>query len=358
MDKPVIRSVCVFLERKSSVDDYINYYFDTLSTLDRIKNALENRGYSVFTKRIVFPETNIDTKKRIIDSIEPSRDTLVSVGYYCFKNIDKELVVETIVKGFYTALYGLWINPLEYSKQASELIHSVSSIKPVYASRLAICFHREYVETPYFPDTISNGVESIGISFLLPRHIINYVKQGYSIEQYHLFFKKYIDEIESIVRETTGVSRVFFDYSISPWMDNSVVDLVEILGYKLLEPGFNYGILLVNDLINKLISLGKESRGFNEVMLPYAEDYRLISAGKEMSLRARDLLLYTLTCVSGPDMVVLPVSTEKLAKYILDTHSVWIVKNKPVALRAIPVHSSPGDSIDLERFGRVYVIDY
>lgn len=346
------------MSSKSSVDEYVSYYNIALSTLSDLKNSLENSGYSVFTKRIVFPEMSIDIKKKIIDKIELSRDTLVSIGYSSFEKTSLELVVEAVNRGFYTALYGLWYNPLEYSKIASETIHRISSIEPVYASRLAICFHREYIQTPYFPDTISSGVESIGLSFLLPKHIINYLKKGYSLDQYPLFFKKYIDDIENIVKETIGLNRVFFDYSISPWMDNSVVDLIEETGYRFLEPGFNYGVLELNNLINKLVYLGKNTSGFNEVMLPYAEDYRLIEAGGKKYLRARDLLLYTLTCVSGPDMIVVPESIDKLYRYILDTYSVWLVKNKPIALRAIPINGKPGDSIDLGKFGTVYVIDY
>lgn len=358
IDKPIIRSLCLFLERRSSVREYIDYYYLSISKLNDLKKSLEKNRYFVFTKRIVYPEMSIDYKKRIVNEIELSGDTLVSIGYTGLDNIDKELVVEATTRGFYTALYGLWIDPVKYSRLSSEIIHSVSSIEPYYASRLAICLHRELVETPYFPDTMSSGVESIGLSLLMPRHIIYYLKQGCSIDEYPLRAIKYIDEITSIVKREIGVKRIFFDYSLSPWMDNSVVDLVEELGYKLLEPGFNYGLHQLSSLVNKLVSLGREASGFNEVMLPYAEDYRLIEAGGRGLLRARDLLLYTLSCVSGPDMIVVPQSIDKLSRFILDTYTVWLIKNKPLALRAIPVSHNPGDVVDLGKFGKIPVINY
>ncbi|MEM1675206.1 MAG: DUF711 family protein [Desulfurococcaceae archaeon] len=357
-NKPVIRSIAIFLENKSSVREFIDYYYSTTAILNDLKNTLEKNGYSVFTKRIVFPHISVDIRKKIIEEIDSSSDILVSIGYSGFSDIERELVIESTVKGFYTALYGLWIKPVEYVKQASEIIHRISSIEPFYASRLAICFHREFVESPYFPDTVSSGVESIGLSFLLPKHIIMYLRENNSIDKYPLVFRKYLDELEFIIRETTGFKNIFFDFSISPWMDNSVVDLVEEMGFKFLEPGFNYGILMLNELIGKLVELSRESRGFNEVMLPYAEDYRLIEAGGRGCLKARDLILYTSTCVAGPDMIVVPESIEKLAKYMLDTYSIWVFKKKPIALRAIPVSNKPGDSVDLGKFGKVYVIDY
>jgi uncharacterized protein (UPF0210 family) len=53
-------------------------------------------------------------------------------------------------------------------------------------------------------------------------------------------------------------------------MEESVIDLLQRMGYSAAQPGFNYGILLLNGEIWRIAD--KYATGFNEVMLPYAED--------------------------------------------------------------------------------------
>lgn len=356
--KPNIRSIAFFLERRSSVNDYIEYCYRAVETLNRLKKELENAGYSVFTTRIVYPELDDNSKRELIERIDLGRDVLISIGPFNVAKMDRDLVAEAVDRGFYATLRYVWVNPLEYSRAASELIHRVSDANPINASRLSISFHEEALETPYYPDTVSSGVEGVGISFLLPKHVIEFLDGGGRIDSYPSAFERHVVEILDVVRKSSGVSRVFFDYSISPWMENSVVDLVERVGYKFLEPGFNYGLHLLNELIERIVEKIGRHQGFNEVMLPYAEDYRLVDAGSRGLLRARDLLLYSLSCVVGPDMIVVPSSVERLSKYMLDVYSAWLVKGRPIGMRAIPVSSDVGDGIDLGKFGRVYVIDY
>lgn len=355
--KPIIRSITLFLGKKELVKPtWKNYVEEKIIWLKETSQILTHKGYKVFTERIVFPDLSREDKERIVDIIDDN-NILISLGCFYFKHITGKDILDLVGKGYYITLYGFRENPVENALKISKILHQITSVDPLNATRVSIAFHNNILETPYFPDTVSSGVEGVGFSFLLPRHLIEYYEKHHSLDTYVELLVETINEIKDIVK-SRHVHRVFFDYSISPWMDNSVVELIEKLGYKLLTPGFNYGIHILNKFIEKLIVSCGSSGGFNEVMLPYAEDNLLKKAGEKGYLRARDLLLYSISCVVGPDMIVVPESIDMLKKYILDTYSVWLMKKKPLALRIIPVSLNPGDKIVLGKFGEVYVINY
>ena len=80
--------------------------------------------------------------------------------------------------------------------------------------------------------------------------------------------------------------------------------------------------------------------------------------GENGLIRAKDLLLYAATCVSGLDMLVIPADEEKMTDFIKDVYAVYAVKKRPLATRLIPVPNKPGDKISLGRFGETPVIHY
>lgn len=98
--------------------------------------------------------------------------------------------------------------------------------------------------------------------------------------------------------------------------------------------------------------------GFNEVMLPYTEDYKLLEYGERGSLTASKLLYYASTCIAGLDMVEVPENRDKLRRLVLDAMALAYVKRRPMSIRVIPVPGLPGDKVDLGVFGKVTVIDY
>ncbi|OYT38050.1 MAG: hypothetical protein B6U89_06455, partial [Desulfurococcales archaeon ex4484_58] len=343
MEEIIIRSLTFFLDRKCSSIEYIEECYGKISReLNILKTTIERLGYKVFTTRIVLAENPLKDLKIMLDRINPN-EHLVSLGVVKIWEISWEDVFEIVDNGFYIMVYGVFEKPLKYSSKISQIIHKITDNNPANGSRLAVSFHREYIETPYFPDTVSSGVSGIGISFLYPSLIKKYYIENNTFRGLTDYIKDHVYRIKRIVNEFYGENiRFFIDYSVSPWMENSVVDLIEALGYQLLKPGFNYGIYILNDLIRELVEKIGFANGFNEVMLPYAEDSKLIEAGGNKAIHAHHLLLYSMSCVAGPDMLVVPVSTEKLTRYILDTYSVWVNKKKPLALRIIPVTGNPG----------------
>ncbi|MET1160574.1 MAG: DUF711 family protein [Thermoprotei archaeon] len=356
-EKLVIRSITLFAEKPASdITHYTDKLQEYIRILSDIERELIRRNYRVFTKRLSLPILDNSMRAKIVEKLEP-HNTLVSLGIHK-PSIDYEYVEYVVSNGYYMAIHGVWNNPIEYSKRVSEIIHRVSNVNPVYATRIAVAFHEDILETPYFPDSTSSGYPGLGISFLLPNAIIEYIQRGNKLENFPKELLTYTKQLEELLTSITGIKRIVVDYSISPWMNNSVVKLLEVLGYKLLSPGFNYGIYTLNSFIGELAKTSGNASGFNEVMLPYAEDLLLIEAGKEGLIRVRDFLLYASTCVAGVDMVVVPESIDKLANLVLDLMSIWYVKNKAQALRAIPVSDSVGTDIDLDKFGKVPVIDY
>jgi len=94
--------------------------------------------------------------------------------------------------------------------------------------------------------------------------------------------------------------------------------------------------------------------GFNEVMLPLAEDDRLKELAAVGQLRFRDLLAATPACVAGLDMVPLPSTTEtRVLKWVMrDLDAASKLKRKPLGMRVLLVGAAPGEEVELGMFGK------
>lgn len=358
--RPIIRSLTVFVHkpREELYEELIEAVYTAKELLSIIKKNILESGYEIFTTRISLPKLSIELLEKILDDIKMG-DALVSVGAIDAEDIDEELAINITERGYYFSIYGIYRNPIEYSYRLSRLISALAEHDPLLATRISIAYHKEPLETPYFPDSTSSGELGLGVAFLYPHIIKRLLEESQSILTVSEKISNEISRIVGVLHNIgIGRYRIIIDYSISPWMEKSVVDLIETMGYKLLEPGFNYGVYLLNDLIKKISQKIGFAKGYNEVMLPYAEDSSLIDAGKEGVLKAHHLLLYTATCVAGPDMLIVPNDPEKLWRFLLDVYSVWLVKQKPISTRIIPVSGKPGDKVELGKFGTVYIIDY
>jgi uncharacterized protein (UPF0210 family) len=194
------------------------------------------------------------------------------------------------------------------------------------------------------------------VSLLYPRVLLSTYKSTGSLSEAfkHVFSR--VEEVVRVVREISSLP-VRVDYSLSPWMSESVAELYEEAGYSLLEPGGLYYTWLLNKHISEYSSPDLRT-GFNEVMLPYTEDNKLKEYGERGLLSARRLLYYASTCVAGLDMAVLPEDRGKLLRLVLDAMSLSVAKNKPMSLRVVPVSGRPGDRVKLGVFGEVTVLDY
>ncbi|MEM2158461.1 MAG: DUF711 family protein, partial [Sulfolobales archaeon] len=175
-----------------------------------------------------------------------------------------------------------------------------------------------------------------------------------------------IDFVSSVGRsarrlsEEAGLKLLGIDYSISPWESESVVELVESLsGVKFAYPGSGWAVKELNRLINCVTEeVGIRALGFNEVMLPVAEDDLLKERVAEGSVTLRDLTYLSTYCLVGVDMVVLKEDLNMIKGIISDVFTASLIKNRTIGVRLIPVGIPEGSYVSLKRFGRVPVIKY
>lgn len=351
--RPIVRSLTYFVGKAEDVGALRDKIEGALALLQGLERRLADSGLEVFTKRIALDKYR-DGAADVL--LEASRSgVLVSVGYVPGKAVERVDVVELAGGGLYVPILHMG-DIAERSRAYAKVITKAAEGDPVAATRISVGFHGEDFRTPYFPDSSSAGSEGIGLSFLYPHLILERVRKGAELrEAFEQVFNE-INNIAGLVAELSGME-VKVDYSLSPWMEKSVAQLLAEMGAHPLAPGASYGIHVLNKLIEELSPPGPRT-GFNEVMLPYAEDGLLLKLGEEGLLRARDFLIYASSCVAGVDMVVVPMDLEKLAGLISDVAALAEVKRRPLGFRAIPVSASPGDKVRLGKFGEPAVIPY
>jgi uncharacterized protein (UPF0210 family) len=347
-----VRALVYFTKNISSRGDLEEEFSFARGVLSTLEEGLKSLGFSVFSKRISFPGLSRDLALRLVDYT--GRGVYVSVGY------SRDFTVDDIVELTSSGVYVPVLSPVNPSRELAEkyveAVTRTSQRDPLAATRVAIGFHGEDFLTPYYPDSSSPGFRLIGVSLLYPRALLSTYKSTGSLSE---AFKQVFSRAEVVARvvgETSGLP-VRVDYSLSPWMSESVAELYEEAGYSLLEPGGLYYTWLLNKHISEYSSPDLRT-GFNEVMLPYTEDNKLKEYGERGLLSARRLLYYASTCVAGLDMAVLPEDRGKLLRLVLDAMSLSVAKNKPMSLRVVPVSGRPGDRVKLGVFGEVTVLDY
>ena len=208
--------------------------------------------------------------------------------------------------------------------------------------------------TPYYPDSINlNNSHGIALSILYPGELSNEHNLRNDLVR---VFRTAEDIGKEIVSEL-GIDYLGIDASLSPWGEESVVDAVErIYGIRFGEPGTLSVIYKLNKAIWEASGQFRVT-GFNEIMLPLAEDERLKVRAREGLITFSKLVKYTMTCVAGVDMVPIPSSQVPLIKGLInDLHAIVSIKHRSIGLRLIPY---PGNepAVDLGDFGKTPVLD-
>ncbi len=314
-------------------------YSDLLDKLHRKLNA--------FTKRVVMTEP-IDVKEEL-------------KAVYAGKDPDGfERAYQLLEEGYFTSI-NMGDDPFRANLvYAAEFLLRVSEDLGPEANTMIALTSGEPYETPYFPAT-RGGSFGISASLLYPSDLYGAL---YEAEEPEMTLRSVVKVIfrqaqEEIMEEIRGeISYLGIDFSLSPWMEESVAKVISLLARaEFLEPGTVSAILEMNRIIEEGTQ-GLKALGFNEVMLPMAEDSLLMEMVSKGSLRVRDLLYMSSYCVTGLDMVVLPkVEVRTLAKLIGDVLASGRVKNRVVGLRLIPVDEKPGEVVKLGMFGEVPVMD-
>lgn len=328
-----------------------------INIVDKVTACAKAYGVTPWTLRLVFPVIqSFQTLDRYLsDLFSIKSDIMASIG------IEGEYLRSNEILQLLNTYEGLYSSARCDSDHCTEKVIDDLYMKPcndvdinIY-TKFALLIG-SWIETPYFPAT-SNISNSLGLSLslryvdLMKRALVDGVPQ----ELFEFIEKVY--NMINYVSACTGTPFLGLDLSLSPWGDESVAELIEkLIGSKIGFPGTINVIHGLNKLIESIIKKLKiRSIGFNEVMMPVAEDNVLNERVRDDDIRLRDLVNYSMVCIVGLDMVAVPRSHLNLKRIAIDMFTVYKIKRRNIAMRIIPVDQEPGSSIILKRFGTTYV---
>jgi uncharacterized protein (UPF0210 family) len=349
--------------------NFSNYRSLKIEALKEKISAVKHKfRTNVWTTRIVFPKVvrdELDLEKVIERSEGLTKElgadfAAIPLDYSSLMKIRTKFVELFSISS--SLFFSLNIGDITGNLPIKETKDSVQLLKEIFESggeeactRFAISFGGQ-PETAYFPDTVAKN-----FGFSLSLRYVNDVLNKLSN-------KKDLPEIvESIARpiqnealEAQNYANMKFlgiDLSLSPWMKESVLRLIEeVEGTSKLSPGFYTSIWKLNKAIAD--AKGIKKTGFNEVMLPVAEDSLLKEYFANEKMTIAELVGAISVCVAGLDMVAVSANlkSETIEKLILDSISISKARKKKIGIRLILANSKAGGEIKLARFGKVPVI--
>jgi len=206
--------------------------------------------------------------------------------------------------------------------------------------------------TPYFPSAASLFDEySIMASLLYVKYLSNAIEEGSDLESAVLSACRYVEKVLSEVSESVGVKNAGIDISISPWIDESLLSLFK--AYHNVDFPHAYTIRCINECLDRA-SRRINSVGFNEMMMPLAEDEWLKELVKKGILRLRDFIALSVLSVAGVDMIPLPLlDINGLSSIIYEILAFSLVKDKPFGVRLIATRLRSNDEINISPFGNI-----
>ncbi|AFZ70724.1 hypothetical protein Calag_1001 [Caldisphaera lagunensis DSM 15908] len=252
-------------------------------------------------------------------------------------------------------------NDWDEAIKISKALHELTSNSPELGANIGVnTLNEKHFITPYYPlASAIPGKIMISAALTYP----NYLKDSYTKNGYDGMISSIInagkiaEDMAMHVANALNIEYAGVDLSVSPWMEESSLGLVEqVSGVRLPKPGFAYGLKRVNDAL-LISSKSLKTTGFNEVMLPIAEDSKLKARASEGEFNARDLVKLSGVCLAGLDLAVVPHNIVDVAGLLLDESAYAKMKSKALGVRIIPVEGvEPGDKVDLGRFGETPVI--
>ncbi len=269
---------------------------------------------------------------------------------------------ELIKQGYFTSFSIGREPPSSLISQAVDLIYRISEeMGPEFNVMFALS-SGEPSEGPYFPVTKSSSF-GMSASLLYPSDLYGFLKDleepsGSLRQIMTILFQEAEKELILALEDEGGIPYIGIDFSLSPWMEESSAKVVSMVSKSpFMEAGTASAILEINKAISDS-SYNLKYTGFNEIMLPMAEDNLLKEMAYRGLLTARNLAYLTPYCVAGLDMVVLPLSTprKEIAKLIRDVLAASQVKEKIIGVRIVMVDAKPGEMVDLKMFGKVPVM--
>lgn len=312
---------------------------------------------SVWSTRVALPPVSEGESpiKRISRLGDLDAINYVSIGQVNDTHPALEEVVEVAENGAFTSINLRDVSNIE---RVERILRKACEANPRNGSRISINIGRN-VMTPYFPSACNlNDREGLALSLLYPSLLRNKLLSQFKEILAEVYASA--EKVGTKLSEGLGIEYFGIDVSLSPWMDESVAEIIEFSsGIKMPFPGTFSTIREINNLIKSAAEAAHvKTTGYNEVMLPVAEDGLLKERVMEGDVRLRDLVNLTASCVAGVDMVVLPDDTPgNIVKGVFkDLFEIQALSNKAVGIRMIFAPAKPCETINLEFFGKTPAI--
>ncbi|MCS7099632.1 MAG: DUF711 family protein [Sulfolobales archaeon] len=330
---PVIRALALHIRSR----DF--NLLEALGLLKELRKTLETEGVPVWTLRISLGE---DFDWRGVRELCGS-EALLAAYHKQVKDVSTRELTSYLKKcgNGYATILALEEDLEKLSELYMELTKDLSED---YFTRIGVSYGK-YVETPYFP--ISTALsDSISAAYRYADLLATSEPS-----QWRSLILEFIGRVNSVLRDKAGEVglKVRHDLSLSPWMNESVVDVIEKMGVSFPRVGTLTAIRRINNVLAE-VAQEVDSTGFNEIMLPVAEDNKLKEHVKRDALKIEDLIAFSTVCVAGLDMVAVPRDFNYLKNLLTDTYTAYLVKKKPYGVRVIPTEKPV---VSLSRFGEL-----
>lgn len=358
---PLIRALAYHVDPRNPLEDSISRLDEASEVLDRL---VKNIDLDVWSRRLVLPELRGRLNRLSIMVEEAAGDegfdyAAIPLGSASPETITGELIeaLKNTTRVFFNyKVADLNVDPCNISfKPVISMLRRIAvEAGPDACTRFALAYGGP-PETPYFPDCASRRQ---GVSACL-RYAGDL--QGVGVDTLKESVRQVLGRVSFKLEEacrSLGVRYVGLDASLSPWMDESVARIIEnISGSIFGGPGTLSSIYLINRLIEEF-SAEFRLTGFNEVMLPLAEDSRLIELAEKRLITASTLTSLISVSVSGLDMVALPLSLDypALSNLLRDAFTLAYRKQKPIGVRLILADLEPYEYLELQRFTMIPVV--
>ena len=325
-----IRALTIFLTEleKDKIEEYIN-------KLESIKDE------RIWTKRIAFPPTPSSISLDKLNELVPENVNILFSLIHLKSNDKRIKDIPDILKTNNNIYASILLRRVEDAREISNLIYSLD---PEISTRIAVLIYDDFLVTPYFPvGTANTIVDSLAISLL---YVNDYFEGKVS---------KALAEANQLGIQYSKLLNLRYlgiDTSLSPWMSESVAEIIEKKSGKLFSPGNTYAVLELNrEIFNETWKQKISPIGFSETMLPVAEDTILMKRVEEGNFKLPHLQQLTFVCVAGLDMVAIARDKDLYYKILLDSVAIQFNKRRPYGIRIIP--STGSDYIFVKGYGKI-----
>jgi len=312
---------------------------------------------SVWSTRVALPPLSEQETpmKRASQLLDLNVVNYASIGQVEDAHPALEEVAEVVENGLYVSIN---MRSTDRIKSIEKVLRKACEKNPSNGSRICVNMGGD-IFTPYFPSACNlHGEEGLAISLLYPSLL-----RHKHLNQFQDILAEVYASTEKVglkLSERLGINYYGVDASLSPWMEESVAEIIEFAsGVRIPLPGTFSTIREINSLIRSAVkTAGIRATGYNEVMLPVAEDNVLKERVAAGDVKLRDLVYLASACVSGVDMVV--VSDNAPSRIIegvfKDLFEISMLKGRATGLRMIFASAEPGETVKLNFFGWTPVI--